>query len=210
MGNGERIPWDDGAKKDDEALLARPDLEDQLAMGYPKGRTGTPPKAGQDPGRVRVERFFKALYGENREAVQANLVEVVWLPNRSGKRLRFNRRAGAAEALSRVSAALDRNLSGEMIRFVSPTAGTFHFRTIAGTNRLSAHAFGIALDINPEHGDYWRWRPGRSLAAYRNRIPWEIVEIFEEQGFIWGGKWYHFDTLHFEYRPELLAEGCAE
>ena len=27
---------------------------------------------------------------------------------------------------------------------------------------------------------------------------------FETHGFIWGGKWYHYDTMHFEYRPELL------
>jgi hypothetical protein len=33
----------------------------------------------------------------------------------------------------------------------------------------------------------------------------EIVEIFERHGFIWGGKWYHFDTFHFEYRPEIIA-----
>jgi hypothetical protein len=33
----------------------------------------------------------------------------------------------------------------------------------------------------------------------------EIVDIFERHGFIWGGKWYHFDTMHFEYRPELLV-----
>jgi D-alanyl-D-alanine carboxypeptidase len=31
------------------------------------------------------------------------------------------------------------------------------------------------------------------------------VRIFEKQGFVWGGYWYHFDTMHFEYRPELLA-----
>jgi peptidoglycan L-alanyl-D-glutamate endopeptidase CwlK len=31
------------------------------------------------------------------------------------------------------------------------------------------------------------------------------VTIFENHGFIWGGKWYHFDTMHFEYRPELLV-----
>jgi hypothetical protein len=30
----------------------------------------------------------------------------------------------------------------------------------------------------------------------------ERVEIFERHGFIWGGKWYHYDTMHFEYRPE--------
>jgi D-alanyl-D-alanine carboxypeptidase len=42
---------------------------------------------------------------------------------------------------------------------------------------------------------------------YRNRMPQEIVSIFEKHGFIWGGKWNHFDTMHFEYRPELLADG---
>ena len=35
--------------------------------------------------------------------------------------------------------------------------------------------------------------------------PWEIVLIFEKYGFIWGGKWHHYDTVHFEYRPEMLS-----
>ena len=42
--------------------------------------------------------------------------------------------------------------------------------------------------------------------TYTNRIPIEIAEVFEKYGFIWGGKWYHFDTMHFEYRPELLIQ----
>jgi peptidoglycan LD-endopeptidase CwlK len=29
--------------------------------------------------------------------------------------------------------------------------------------------------------------------------------VFEKHGFIWGAKWYHYDTMHFEYRPELLG-----
>src|SRR5260370_39823973 len=40
---------------------------------------------------------------------------------------------------------------------------------------------------------------------YKNEIPWEIVHIFEKHGFIWGGKWYHYDTMHFEYRPEMIV-----
>ncbi len=32
----------------------------------------------------------------------------------------------------------------------------------------------------------------------------EIVKELEKYGFIWGGRWYHYDTMHFEYRPELL------
>ena len=39
---------------------------------------------------------------------------------------------------------------------------------------------------------------------YKNEIPWEIVRVFEAHGFVWGGKWYHYDTMHFEYRPEIL------
>lgn len=39
--------------------------------------------------------------------------------------------------------------------------------------------------------------------AYANRIPLEIVGVFEKYGFVWGGRWYHFDTMHFEYRPEI-------
>jgi len=31
------------------------------------------------------------------------------------------------------------------------------------------------------------------------------VKVFKKHGFIWGGNWYHFDGMHFEYRPEFLA-----
>jgi hypothetical protein len=31
------------------------------------------------------------------------------------------------------------------------------------------------------------------------------VAVFERHGFIWGGRWAHYDTMHFEYRPELLG-----
>jgi hypothetical protein len=34
--------------------------------------------------------------------------------------------------------------------------------------------------------------------------PGVVVGIFEENGFLWGGKWPWYDTMHFEYRPEIL------
>jgi len=62
--------------------------------------------------------------------------------------------------------------------------------------------------------NYWQWDLKRNhqtisesnKLTYKNNIPWEIVEIFEKHGFIWGGKWHHYDTMHFEYRPELLIK----
>jgi hypothetical protein len=67
------------------------------------------------------------------------------------------------------------------------------------------HGYGAAIDISTRFADYWRWvSDDRTRVRWRNRVPIQIVRIFEKQGFIWGGYWYHFDTIHFEYRPELL------
>ena len=102
------------------------------------------------------------------------------------------------------TAALDA-LPGSFIKYLTPSGGTYNCRVIAGTDRKSVHGNGIAIDINVGWSDYWRnHRPVDGKYPYKNRIPWEIVEIFEAHGFIWGGKWYHYDTMHFEYRPELL------
>ena len=89
-----------------------------------------------------------------------------------------------------------------MTRYLVPSAGTYNCRPIAGTAQMSAHGYGIAIDLNVAYSDYWRWG---GTAKYRNRIPAAVVAAFERHGFVWGGKWYHYDTMHFEYRPELIA-----
>ena len=74
---------------------------------------------------------------------------------------------------------------------------------------MSMHAYAAAIDINVRFADYWRWSGGKretDKVTYKNQIPMEIVAVFEKHGFIWGGKWYHYDTMHFEYRPELLVK----
>ena len=74
---------------------------------------------------------------------------------------------------------------------------------------MSAHGTATAIDIASKRAHYWRWSKPDSTGRYRwkNDIPMEIVDVFERHGFIWGGKWYHFDTMHFEYRPELIETG---
>jgi hypothetical protein len=116
----------------------------------------------------------------------------------------------AAPALERVSTRLDAVLAADagLARFLTgPLGGTFNWRTIAGTTRRSAHAWGIAIDIATAASDYWRWAGG-GTPAWTNRIPQVIVDAFEAEGFIWGGRWYHYDTMHFEYRPELFDPRC--
>jgi hypothetical protein len=146
------------------------------------------------------------MYGDCRRGeVAAKLRPVAWLPGHDGGTVRATTVNGVADQLEKVSRELDA-LPEAMIRFLVPMSGTYNCRPIAGTDRFSVHAFGAAIDINAAFGDYWQWakRPD-SAVVWRNRIPREIVEIFERHGFIWGGRWYHFDSLHFEYRPELIT-----
>jgi hypothetical protein len=204
--DGKRMTIDDGrgAKTPAERLDA-PDIKDMLSTPYPLGEAA-PPDVDVDPGRARNSAFFLAMYGDcTKGGVNANLVSVVWLPKKWGKTLQVTRINGVAERLRAVSEELDR-LPARFDTYLYPPAGTYNCRPIAGTTRLSPHGLGIAIDIATAHTDYWRWnKPGSDgRYPYRNRIPAEIVAIFEKHGFIWGGKWYHYDTMHFEYRPELL------
>jgi hypothetical protein len=90
----------------------------------------------------------------------------------------------------------------------------WNWRNILGSERRSYHAYGIAVDLQmrPRAGmeTYWRWTAGKGIdwrnVPRINRLepPAEVIRIFEENGFVWGGKWPWYDTMHFEYRPEIL------
>ena len=206
--DGTRMRIDDGkGAKAIEAMLDDPDLKDMFLMRYPAGEKGHAPEVNFDPGRVRYLPLFKKMYGECRTAgFMANAGNVVWLPSKDGKNVKFTKINGAAAALQKVSDELDK-LPDPFLKYLRPIEGTYNCRPVAGTNRQSPHGFGIAIDIAGAHSHYWRWsKPDADgRYPYRNEIPWEIVRIFEKHGFIWGGKWYHYDTMHFEYRPEIIA-----
>ncbi|NDW06116.1 M15 family metallopeptidase [Jiella pacifica] len=205
LADGSRIAVDDGRQKDHEEKLAAADVEDMLSQIYPIGACddGQPPERNFDPGRIRNDAVFRAIYGATRQAAEANLARVDWF----GAKLPFATAGGADAALKSV----ERELSAEpdLKAYLVPSAGTFNWRVVAGTKRLSAHSFGAAIDLNTKYADYWLWSGGKpgNVPRYRNKFPKRIVDVFERHGFIWGGKWYHYDTMHFEYRPELIAIG---
>lgn len=204
--DGTTMPLDDGGgEKPFAAWLAAPDIEDTFRIPYPAGIGAREPVPESDPGRARNAAFFDKMYGDCRKGeVTPHLETVVWLPVKSGQRLQVSAVNGVADRLAAVSQELDA-LPPSYDKFLIPSAGTYNCRTIAGTDRVSAHGYGIAIDLAVKESDYWRWAAkSNGKIAYKNRIPLEIVHIFERHGFIWGGRWYHYDTMHFEYRPELL------
>ncbi len=90
----------------------------------------------------------------------------------------------------------------------------YNWRKIAGTETLSVHSYGIALDLIFNYSSnseiYWLWTKNKGVdwydVPYNKRFspPDSFIKAFENNGFIWGGKWLFYDTIHFEYRPEIL------
>ncbi|MCP1383701.1 M15 family metallopeptidase [Runella salmonicolor] len=202
------MPFDDGQKKTFAQLLQNADLEDQLAQKYPLNRVQNPPTINQDPGRFRYEPFFRKMYGHTEAEVRKNLTEIIWLPKTLKKKLLVTKVNEIDKHFQAVSDELEKH--PELLKYVNNPAGTFSWRVISGTNRLSMHSYGTAIDINLNLSHYWQWdcrcKDEAIQLKYRNLIAAQVVEIFEKHGFIWGGKWYHYDTMHFEYRPELLLK----
>lgn len=199
--DGTTVVFDDGKTKDFVSQLDDSDIEDMFSMRYIS--EGTPGYL-QDAGRSRCEPFFKKMYGRDAKTVSKNLVVVSWF----GEKLKFSRINGAADHLKAVADEIARE-HPELISYMK-SAGTFYWRKVRGANRQSSHSYGIAIDIAVKQSNYWRWDHSKASETdqieYKNRIPMEIVDIFEKHGFIWGGRWYHYDTMHFEYRPEIIDQ----
>lgn len=83
----------------------------------------------------------------------------------------------------------------------------FNFRTIVGTDDLSQHALGFAVDINPVHNP-WVLRDDirpPAGAAYVKRRPEQpgviirpgpVTDAFDAIGWFWGGDWQDVKDFH--------------
>lgn len=71
---------------------------------------------------------------------------------------------------------------------------SFNYRTVAGTKKVSDHAHGRAIDINPWLNP-WVSRKGVSKRPYKPGVPGTIVKgdvvykAFMKRGWKWGGDW---------------------
>lgn len=223
------VPCHDGRNFSFHDRLSWMDVASIFLLPYKTGPIPLPEtRKNHDPGRLRVEEILKSVYGSTEAEVRANLVPTAFL----GQTIQFQKQLGASAALERVSRQLllaaekDPSLATFLKPFTSAAVDlrfyAFAWRNVAGTQRLSTHSFGTGLDLNTERGpQYWLWdekrlNPAKAALgedAYRDDhyIPTgkpifhpKAVDIFEKNGFIWGGKWNHYDTMHFEYRPEFI------
>jgi hypothetical protein len=67
--------------------------------------------------------------------------------------------------------------------------GCFNDRSARGLTKKSTHAWGIAVDVAVH----------RNALGARPTLDPRIVAIFEDHGFLWGGRWSRPDGMHFQY-----------
>lgn len=78
--------------------------------------------------------------------------------------------------------------------------GSYNVRFVAGTRAISAHALGLAMDINSNEnaqikngqitaGSLYKPCPGTNCNPYSIPASGSLVRSFKAQGFGWGGDW---------------------
>lgn len=174
-------------------------IKESMAEIYPLEPARPDIAPGFAPGRKRPYEFFSAIYGATREDVRKRL-EKTGIGNGS-----INLTAEAARAFRSVAPVLEKIAKEPDKRKLLKSDGGFFWREIAGEKKLSAHSWGIALDLGAAHAPYWRWSK-KMPHPMQKSYPGEIVAPLEQAGFIWGGKWDKYDLMHFEYRPELICK----
>lgn len=93
----------------------------------------------------------------------------------------------------------------------------FNYRCVGGTDRLSRHAYGLAIDINPVQNPYCT---GESVspegALHDPLVPGTlynghpVVELFRLLGWRWGGDWSEKDYQHFDKPLEDMQCDCDQ
>lgn len=72
---------------------------------------------------------------------------------------------------------------------LSKFSGSYNLRNIRGSNALSMHAYGCAVDFDSANNSL-----GDTTPAMDRRV----VEEFEREGWEWGGHWSRPDGMHFQ------------
>lgn len=133
---------------------------------------------------------FGTYFGRSISQVRASLVP--WTVPGSGGRTVLVHRA-MLPSLEQVRSGLAAEAAiGRTYQITS--AGAFVPRSIRGSHRISRHALGLAIDLNPASN------PQRSDGTLITDMPAWFVDVWRNAGFCWGGDWENSkDPMHFSW-----------
>jgi D-alanyl-D-alanine carboxypeptidase-like protein len=100
----------------------------------------------------------------------------------------IGRVTGNRVMLPQLRGALNEIVAEGLSKSIYQYGGCYVPRFIAGTNKLSFHSFGTAIDLNVPDNQ----------RGTRGKMDPRVVQIFNHWGFAWGGTWHYTDPMHFE------------
>lgn len=193
-----------------EDNLPHQSLYQSIFYDYPLGRLIELPEYQELP--VRSSDFLDHLFGTTELKLRE---QCDWVPFLSHKAY-MNR--FCEESLRKVEAEIlnvaERDT--EVQDFIENLQIIYSFqqKKVNGSDNASYHSYGLALDLVPVSYDRkhanWKWSTAFTDEWHlipldrRWSPPQKVIDAFERNGFVWGGKWSHFDAIHFEYAPEII------
>lgn len=157
------------------------------------------------PKQSEVDNFYGNPRGRNGTASpkweSENLIPIVppfqmYYAGKPIKSFRFHKKAAPAllAALKTINdlAKGDKKLLAQW--GVDQFGGAYNFRLKRGSNTLSMHSYGCAIDLDPARNGFHDTTP--ELAKYP-----QVIKAFEDQGAVWGGRWSgrSADGMHFQF-----------
>lgn len=107
------------------------------------------------------------------------------------KVIRIQHNKDITENLHYVFARLQKADEARKGRSILTFDGCFNPRCIRGSDAISLHAFGLALDFNASENPMGSHVPHQASP---------LVELMQEAGFFWGARFHHRpDPMHWEY-----------
>ena len=121
--NGLKLPYKTSMPKvlwDEKINNA--DLETQLSQSYDAGGFDTPPPYLFDPGRLRYQPFFQALYGKDKQSIEKNLVSISWPTLKGSTKLPVTKVGGVDKTLYAIGQEIAKGMENGSLQAGSPAA----------------------------------------------------------------------------------------
>ncbi len=172
-------------------------------------------KEARRKGAITPTFFFDIVYDSSSRAAVTNHIKTTTF---LGKKLNVHEKIIPPLKKVENNILLLAKTDAETKNFVNrlSAAQGFNWREIRDRNAKSFHSMGVAIDVLPsgwkQKNVYWAWRRDVVGDSWlftpldrRWMPPDAVIDAFEQEGFVWGGKWEVWDNMHFEYRPEIIA-----
>ncbi len=174
-----------------------------LSSPEPTDAPMSPPSSADWPLQSACNDFYGNPRGTNGQANPAweknNLVLVkapwqlvlAWEPETRTSGIRVHRKCATSlgRILDVIWEAFGRDEAAIREAGLHLLGGGYNFRVMRGSNALSMHAWGCAVDFDPDRN---------SLGDKTPAMDRRVIEAFAAEGWEWGGAWSRPDGMHFQ------------